>query len=240
MTSPQSPTPTTGPLTIELVARALPTNLKKSVTQGLIDQLNSVSADPEIAEAIRDNFLSYTKVLQEGRFKAEDYLNAVKFVSFKLMGYSNQDSYFRTFPQRYQALMARGANSQEISAYVSMYAKGKLVNLILEQTLVPTWVLNQDAYQKAINTQVRLMTQAKSEMVQATAANSILTHLAKPKEAGPLVNIDLRENSGVNELREMLGKLAKQQKELIESGVSTKEIAAQVIVEAEPTDAGNS
>lgn len=224
-------------LTVDLVARALPANLKKSATQSLVDQLNNISSDPEIAEAIRENFLSYTKVLQEGRFKAEDYLNAVKFVSFKLMGYSNQDSYFRTFPQRHAALVARGADAQEISAYVSMYAKGKLVNLILEQTLVPTWVLNQDVYQKAINVLASEMTTARSEMVRVTAANSILTHLAKPKEAGPLINLDMRETSGVNELRDMLGKLAQQQKNLIEQGTSTKDIAAQPIIEVEPDDA---
>jgi len=221
-------------LTLDQVARALPANLRKSVTQHLVDQLNNVAQDPVHAEAIRENFLSYTKVLQEGRFKTEDYLNAVKYVSYKLMGYSNQDAYFRTFPQRYQALVARGADSQEISAYVSMYNKGKLVNLILEQTLVPSWVLNQDAYQKAINTQVDLMTNAKSEMVRATAANSILTHLAKPKEAGPLVNIDMTESSGVNELRDMLTKLAQQQQDMIRQGMTTpKEVAAQALIEAE-------
>lgn len=220
-------------LTVDLVARALPANLKKSVNQSLVDQLNNVSADPEIAESIRENFLSYTKVLQEGRFKAEDYLHAVKFVSFKLMGYSNQDSYFRTFPQRHAALVSRGATPQEISAYVSMYAKGKLVNLILEQTLVPTWVLNQDVYQKAINVLASEMTSARSEMVRVQAANSILTHLAKPKEAGPLINLDMRETSGVNELRDMLGKLAQQQKSLIEQGVTTRDIAAQPILDDE-------
>jgi hypothetical protein len=220
-------------LTVDQVARALPANLKKSATQSLVDQLNNLGTDPDIAEAIRENFLSYTKVLQEGKFKPEDYLYAVKFVSFKLMGYSNQDAYYRTFPQRHAALVARGADPQEISAYVSMYAKGKLVNLILEQTLVPTWVLNQDIYQKAINTQADLMVNAHSEMVRMQAANSILTHLAKPKEAGPLINLDMRENSGVNELREMLGKLANQQRALIEEGMATREIAAQPIVEVE-------
>lgn len=224
------------PLTVDQVARALPANLKKAATQSLTDQLNNISTDPEIAEAIRDNFISYTKVLMEGRFKTEDYLNAVTFVSFKLMGYSNQDSYFRTFPQRHQQLVARGADPQEISAYVSMYAKGKLVNLILEQSLVPSWVLNQDLYQKAINTQADLMLHARSDMVRMQAANSLMTHLAKPKEAGPLINIDIRENSGVNELRDMLGKLAKQQKELIEQGVPTRDIASQAIIDVKPEE----
>ena len=218
-------------VTIEQVTRALPANLKGSATQSLVDMINNCVVDPIMAEQVRDNFMSYTKVLQEGKFKTEDYLHAVIYVSHKLMGMSNQDAYFATFPNRYQALVAKGTSTKDISAYVSAYNKGKLVNLILEQTLVPSWVLNHDAYQKAINTQVDLMTNAASELVRTQAANSVLTHLAKPKEAGPLINIDLRENSGMNELKDMLVKLATQQRDLITAGVPTKVIAEQTIIE---------
>lgn len=220
-------------LSLEQVTRALPANLKGAATQSLVDTLNNCVNDPIIAEQVRDNFISYTKVLQEGKFKTEDYLHAVIYVSHKLMGMSNQDAYCKTFPQRHQALVAKGTSNKDIAAYVSAYNKGKLVNLILEQTLVPSWVLNQDAYQKAINTQVELMTTAASELVRTQAANSILTHLAKPKEAGPLVNIDLRETSGMNELKDMLGRLATQQLDLIKSGVPTKIIAEQKLIEIE-------
>lgn len=220
-------------LTIQEVEKALPPNLKTAVTQSFVDRINSIVSDPIIAEQVRNNFISYTKVLQDGKFKTEDYLHAVTYCSFKLMGLSNQDAYFRTFPQRHAALVAKGTSAKDIASYVSMYNKGKLVNMIMEQTLVPSWVLNQDAYQKAINTQVELMTTAASEMVRTQAANSILTHLAKPKEAGPLVNIDMRENSGMNELKDALVKLATQQRELIQSGVSTKTIAEQTIIEAD-------
>jgi hypothetical protein len=220
-------------LTLDIVQRALPSHLKRTVTQNLVDELNNIDKDPEVAATIRENFISYTKVLQEGRFKTDDYLNAVKYASFKLMGDSNQDAYFKTFPQRHHALVARGATPQEISAYVSMYAKGKLVNLILEQTLVPTWVLNADVYQKAINCLATEMSTARSEMVRVQAANAILTHLKKPEAVGPLINIDIGNQTGINELRDTLSQLAKTQKELIEKGVSTKEIAAQSIVDAE-------
>lgn len=220
-------------LTIQEVEKALPPNLKSVVTQSFVDRINNIVNDPIVAEQVRNNFISYTKVLQDGKFKTEDYLHAVTYCSFKLMGLSNQDAYFRTFPQRHAALVAKGTSAKDIASYVSMYNKGKLVNMIMEQTLVPSWVLNQDAYQKAINTQVELMTTAASEMVRTQAANSILTHLAKPKEAGPLVNIDMRENSGMNELKDALVKLATQQRELIQSGVSTKTIAEQTIIEAD-------
>lgn len=217
-------------LTLQQVAHALPPNLKNNVTQQLVDNINNCVADPIMAEAIKDNFLSYTQVLSEGKFKTEDYLSAVIYVSFKLMGMSNQDAYARTFPARYRTLLNNGTSAKDISSYVSMYNKGRLVNLILEKSLIPTWVLNQHIYQKAINVQADLMSNANSEMVRMQAANSILTHLAKPKEVGPLINLDLRESSGLNELKATLTQLAQQQRDLISNGITTKQIADQGLV----------
>ena len=224
-------------LTVDTVVRSLPATLRSSVDQAFVDKINNIVTDPLVAEQVRENFISYTSVLQDGRFKTEDYLHAVTYVSFKLMGMSNKDAYFRTFPARHQALVAKGTSEKDISAYVAAYSKGKLVNLIMEQSLVPTWVLNQDIYQKAINTQAHLMVNANSEMVRTQAANSILTHLAKPKEAGPLINFDMRENSGMNELRDMLKKVAEKQIEAINSGAATKDIAGQII-ESKADDLG--
>ena len=221
-------------LTVSEVAKALPPNLKGAATQAFVDQINNIVSDPVVADQVRTNFISYTKVLQDGKFKTEDYLHAVTYVSFKLMGMSNQDAYFRTFPARHAALVAKGTQAKDIAAYVSAYNRGKLVNMILEQTLVPSWVLNQDLYQQALNTQAQLMVNSPSDMVRTNAANSILTHLAKPKEVGALINIDMRENSGMNELRDTLTKLATQQQELIRSGVTAKAIAEQTIIDVDP------
>lgn len=224
-------------VTLDQVVMALPANLKSSASDNLVDKINNAASDPEIAEQIRDNFLSYTGVLKEGRFKTEDYLNAVKYISYQLLGKTNLESYSLTFPSRYTGLIAKGTASKDIAAYVSAYNKGKLVNLIREQTLVPTWVLNQDIFQKAINTQAELMISSQSDMVRMQAANSILTHLAKPKEAGPLVNIDMRETSGMNELKKALTDLATKQRDLIGSGVSTMDIAGQKLISGETYDA---
>lgn len=220
-------------LTVQEVQQAVPPNLKSAVTQALVDQVNQISNDPLVAEQIRNNYISYTGVLKDGKFKTDDYLHAVAYVSYKLMGYSNQDAYFKTFPQRHAALVAKGTTSKDISSYVHAYSKGKLVNLIFEQTLVPTWVLNQDLHQKALNVQADLMVNANSELVRSNAANSILTHLAKPKEAGPLINLELNQNSGMNELRDLLTQMAQKQRDLIAAGVPTKDIAEQKIIEGE-------
>lgn len=220
-------------ITVEQLATALPPKLKSSATQALADRINNAVSDPILAEQMRNNFISYVGIMKDGSYKMDDYLNAVMYVSYKLMGMSNQDAYFRTFPARHQALLAKGTSSKDIGAYVYAYNKGKLVNSIMEQTLVPSWVLNQHLYQEALNVQADLMHNAMSEMVRTTAANSILTQLQKPKEAGPLINIDLNESSGMNELKDLLGKMAKQQVSLIESGVSVESIASQKIIDVD-------
>ena len=221
-------------LTKDQVERSLPANLKSAATQPLVDMLNNIAADPLVAEQVRNNFISYTSVLKDGKFKTEDYVTAVNYVSYKLMGYINQDAYFKTFPQRHATLLAKGSTSKDISAYVSAYHRGKLVNLIMEQSLVPTWVLNQDLYQRALNTQADLMTNSGSDMVRQQAANSILLHLTKPKEAMNVqLNLDVKESSGMNEMKEALAQMAKQQQQLIAAGMTAKEIASSTIIDVE-------
>lgn len=216
-------------LTLDNVKKAVPAKLKDNIEQSFVDKLNNLANDPIVADQIRNNFISYAHVINDGKFSIEEYLSAVKYVSFKLMNLTNVDSYARTFPQRYAGLLARGTSQKDIASYVSAYNRGKLVNLILEQTLVPSWVLNQDIYQKAINTQAELMNNAKSERVKCMAADSILKALAKPEAAGPLVNIDMKETSGINELKQALVELAANQKKSIEKGILTPKN----IVEAE-------
>ena len=220
-------------LTVEIVKKVMPGRLRGAITQELVDKINTISTDPILTDEIKKNFIGYTGILQDGKYKTEDYLNAVVYISYKLMGYSNIDSYIKTFPQRYQVLVSKGLPQKDIAAYVTAYNRGKLVNKILEQTLVPTWVLNQDVYQKAINTQAALLN-SKNEKVRFMAADSILTHLAKPEKAGPLVNIEMNQNTGIEDLRETLVKLAEVQQNLIKQGkATTEQIAEQKIIEAE-------
>jgi len=216
-------------LTLNELTQALPTHLKSSASQSLVDLVNNVSSDPEAAEAVKENFVSFTSILKDGKFKIEDYLNAVAYVSYKLMGNSNREAYAKTFPTRYQALVARGASEKDISSYVSIYNQRKLVTLLMEQTLVPSWLLNQSVFQQAINTQVALMTGANSEKVRCDAANSILTHLKRPEKKEIQLDLGIAETSGMKELKEMLTTLAEKQQAAIGGGMQTKEIAHQAL-----------
>lgn len=223
-------------LTKELVERAVPATLKSSITQQLVDRINNATTDPIVAENIRENFIHYTGVLRDGKFKTEDYLNAVMYVSFKLMGDSNLEAYKKTFPLRYQDLLAKGTSSKDIAAYVAAHNKGKLVNLVFEQSAIPSWVLNQHIYQEAINEQYSLMTTAQSEKVRTEAANSLLTHLKRPEVIKSQIDVNLKDSSGMTELKETMRQLAEVQRNAIQNGTTAKLIAATPIVDAEFTE----
>lgn len=227
------------PLTEEDVKRALPSHLRASVTQHMVDTLNNLSSDSIVAQNIRDNFVGYSAIIKEGKFKVEDYIHAVAYVSFKLMGESNKDAYARAFPARYAKLIADGRSDKDISAYVAAYHKGKLVNMVMEQSIVPSWVLNQDMFQKALNVQADLMLNANSEKVRTDAANSILTHLKKPEAVKGQLSLDINESSGMKDLKDMLGQLAQQQQHLIQSGqAKTVDVAGSRLIDrAGATDA---
>ncbi len=213
-------------LTVEEFKDALPLKVKRSVNQELIDQINSTLSDPEMYEAYRDNLLSYTKVMADGRFKVSGYVDAVKYVSHKLMGCTNIEAYTKTFPGKYQRFVQQGVQAKDIASYVTAYNKSKLVNLIFEQTLIPSYVLNQDLYQRALNVQADLMINANSEKVRCDAANSLLTQLKMPEVTKVELDLKVREDSAIAALRATTLELARQQRLMIGSGVmNAQEIA---------------
>lgn len=219
-------------LSIEQFKQALPDKVKKSINQELIDQINNTLADPEMFEAYRDNLLSYTRVMADGRFKVTSYVDAVRYVSHKLMGCTNIEAYTKTFPDKYQRFIQQGVASKDIASYVTAYNKSKLVNLIFEQTLIPSYVLNQDLYQKALNVQAELMMDTDiSPKVRSDAANSLLTHLKMPETQKVELEIGVKEDSSIQSLRNTTLELARQQRLMMESGaMNAQEVAHSKLV----------
>lgn len=209
----------------------LPDKMKKNVNQALIDQINNTLSNPEEFEYYRNNLISYTSVLKDGKFQISQYLDAVRFVGFKLMGHTDKDSYIKTFPDKYQKFVADGVAAKDIASYITAYNKGKLVNLILEQTLIPVHVLNMDMYQKALNEQFLLGIGAKSEMVRATALNSVLAQLRPPEVKKLEMQITTPEDNSLNVLRKAMEDLATLNQGQIASGqVTAQGVAHQRLV----------
>lgn len=219
----------------ELLRNALPKHLRSLVTDSLLDTVNQIAnSDGVMRDSFRDNLIGYTQVLQDSKYKIQDYINAVRYCSYRLMGRGIFDSYRATFPDRYHRLLGEGASANHISGFASAYNKNKLVNMIMEQSLIPTYVLNQDVYQEAINIQAELMRSANSEKVRSDAANSLLTHLKQPEKSKIEIDVSVRETKSIDELREVTRALAQQQLQAISTGLMTVvEVAHSKIIQGE-------
>lgn len=215
-------------LTLNEVQDSLPAGQKGHITQDMVDQLNNLSKDPEEARYIRENFISFSQVLSEGRFKLGDYVRAVMYVSHKVMGKSNLEAYKSTFPDRHAQMVADGRQPKDIASYVAAYNKGKLVNLVYERAAIPTWVLNQDMFQSALNVNYEIMNDVSvSDKVRVEAANSILTHLKRPETNKAELKVEIGMNDGMKALEARLSEMAETQMKVIEGdGMTVQEVAA--------------
>nr|WP_281440859.1 hypothetical protein [Acinetobacter baumannii] len=205
----------------------MPEKFRKSVNQELVDQINTMLSDPDMYETFRDNLVSYTSVLQNGKFRVGDYVNAVKYVSYRLMNMTQLDAYRKTFPDKYQRFVAKGVLPKDIASYVTAYNKSKLVNEIMAQTMVPFHVLNQDLRQKALNKAVDLMMNASSEKVQVDATNIVLTHTKPPETQKVELDLGVKDSGVIEELRKATFEMAVQQQQLIKAGLKTAEETAE-------------
>ena len=115
---------------------------------------------------------------------------------------------------------------------ITRYNKGKLVNLILEQSLVPSHVLNQDMFQRALNKQLELLDNDEvSFKVQSDAANSLLTHLKPPANAKIELEVSNKNDGMLEDLNNTMRSLALKQAEIIDQGLMTaKDVAHQGIL----------
>ena len=222
------------PLTDEEFKLVLPPAIKKSVNTELMDKINKTLMDEETLESFKENLISYTHVMSQGKFKIDQYINAVKYVSFKLMGLTNKDAYIKTFPEKYLKFIKQGVASKDIASYSTAYNKSKLVNLIYAQTLTPTHVLNAALHQESINIQAEIMRTAKSEKTRSDAAAHLMAHLKPPEAAKMELDVTLKQDETIAALHHTTMELAKKQHELIKNGThSVKTIAESTLINSE-------
>jgi hypothetical protein len=197
---------------------------RKYLTDDVVNVINS-EPNSELRRVFRDNTLSFASVLSTGKHSLAAYVNAVKFVSLKLLGDKSSTAYSKVFPDRYQNLVDKGTSPSQIASFADNYGKTGLITKIMEQTMVPTHILNAGVYQEAINVQANLMYTAKSEMVRQKAAESLINNLAAPALAKVELEVNYN-NDMVEDLRATTKALAQQQLKMIMNGQSSaKEIA---------------
>jgi hypothetical protein len=225
-------------MTKEQFQAVLPPQVKKNISQDLIDDVNNMLADPETVAVYRENVIGFADVMSKGRFKITNYLAAVKYVSFVMLGSNNFDAYIKTFPDKYAGFISRGVPKEHIYSYAKAFKGSKLVIEIMRTTMVPVCIVNQANVQEAINTQVDLMRNAKSEKVRNDACTSLIVNLKQPETVKMELDIGVSDNNGaIQELRDATSALAEQHQRLIKSGhMSAHDVAQSELMIAEEED----
>jgi hypothetical protein len=222
-------------LTVEMFQAALPEKMRKCVNDELINSVNAVLSNPDDYAIYRENLISYTHVMMDGKYKIENYLEAVRYAGFKAMGHTNNDAYMKTFPDKWQRWIREGVASKDMASYVTAYHKGKLVTAILTQMMIPSHILNQDMFQAALNIQFKLMNDEDvSPKVRSDAANSLLTHLKPPETKQIELNVSNAPSNELKDLGRAVQELVANQRLAIQSGsLNAQDIAHSRLVSKE-------
>lgn len=219
-------------ITIEEFKEAMPAHVRKNVNDGLMVEINNAMQDPETLAVYRENVVGLTSVMREGKFKMNDYLNAVKFVTHKLLADDNVTAWSKTFPTRYREALQRGTDRSAIASIASRYGSSKLVILLMGQTMMPTHILNAPLFQKALNVQATLMMTAVSEKVRCEAAANLLMTLKPPEIRKVELDIAVREDDTIRALRATTLELSRKQQAMIENGeLSVKSVAESKLID---------
>lgn len=201
-------------------------------SEELLQTLNELEMDG--AELVRENWLTHATVLRENSCSMEQYTTAVKYVSLKQMGHTNQSAYSIALSDRYQELVAKGYDEKRISSHIAAFHKGAVVQKILAQSTIPLWMLYQDEQHKAIGVLVRLMTDPEvSYKVQSDSADKLLNHIKRPETARVQLDITTRQSDGMTELQTMMRDLAERQLRMLNNGGDLREVANLPILTAE-------
>ena len=225
----------------QAIRAVVPKNLTRFISDDFLEEIDRVETNPEVADRIKENALSYANVLEgQNNIQIGKYIQAVIYASYKLVGHTTLQCYAKTFPDRYANLVSRGVPKEDIVKYGQGIERTKLFSKIMEQAIIPSWILNQDLFQKALNVQASLMMTASSEKVRCDAANSILTHLARPKEVPNIViNNNTSGSDALASLNAAMHDLAMNQQTRIINGEATQHIAKEAIVHDNTDDQEN-
>ena len=213
------------------LVEALPPQMRKGLNQATLETIANVIADPDAMERFKENFITYTTALTGQKYSLQQYIDAVMYVSYKKMGYKNNEAFRRTFPKKMDRYYRENKTEAHINALVSSYNKTLIVTKIMEQSMIPVHILNQDAFQAAVNAQLRILNTSKNDLAVVKAADSLMNHLKPPTETKVQIDVGIQETPMQQEFKQESARLAQLQRELILSGKYTaKQIAEMPVV----------
>jgi hypothetical protein len=150
------------------------------------------------------------------------------------LGKTDIDAWTATFPERYDRLLKSGIKREDIYPHASMYKSNKLVVALMEQSLVPSYILNAPLHQQALAEAANMMINARSEMAKAKAIELVLNYTKAPETSKIKIDLGVQDVDAIADLRKVTQELAAAQMLAIKSGASSvREIAESTIIEVE-------
>lgn len=194
-------------LTVESVKRAVGRNRVRYVDEEFVETLKKSLKESQIEGIYAENFFGWIDCI--GSNTLMSYVNAVKFVSWKLYGLTDINAYRATFPDRFARFVEEKKSRDYINGFASMYSRGKLVVELMKRTLIPSYVLNAPVFQEAINKLVEIIRDdSVKPMPKIKACETILNYTKQPEVIEGNLKIDLGRNDMIGELRDVTEKLA--------------------------------
>lgn len=223
--------------TVEEVKNIYPVRISQKVLERVTKIINNSTDDMDYfyAKQYRDNLISFIDIIRDTKHKIsfEDYANACKFCTFKLAGNTDIRAFSLTFPDKVLDSERKGNPNSYLYSYATMYSKSKAVTEVMSKLMIPSYIMYQDIFHKAVHTQAEIMLDPKvSPKVRSDAANSLMTHLKQPEIKKAELDIKVNNNDAINSLSEALSNLSGKQRELILEGeYSVKDISETILVQ---------
>lgn len=220
----------------EQLQKLLPKNKKHLANDAILSLLRDPLDSSHISEFITDNFISYTDLLKNSStYGLKDYINAVKFASYRMLGDTWLECFKKTFPAKYEEHLAVGKTLDALRARADAFSRTKLVQSILERGYIAPYLLNQPLFQEALNTASKIMLDEKvSPMVRVQAAKTVLEYTKAPEVQKLQMEVGIKANDDLLQLEDTMNKLADVVYTGIQNGkLTSKEAIESTIIEAE-------
>ena len=200
---------------------------KKVLTQEVVDDINTLTVDPEYGQEFQNAIVTHTSIL-EGKdgWSLNQYIDAVKFYSLTAASNSQVDAYVKVFPERLQARLDRGQNKDDMRGEASRFNATELVNRIRSNALVPLHLVNQGTTQLAINTLTTLMLSGRSEVARVSAATALLKELRPPEAQQVELQLGMSDAAIEAHAKQatQLTEIAENQRRLLQAGANINDI----------------
>lgn len=218
----------------EQMQKFLPKNKKHLASDTMVQLLQDPLNTDNIQEFITENFISYTDLLKDtSAYGLKEYINAVRFASYRMLGDTWLDCYKKTFPDRYEQHLADGKSLDALRARADGFSRTKLVQTMLERGYVAPYILNQPLFQQALNTAANIMLNEKTPaMARVQAAKTVLEYTKAPEVQKLQMDIGVKASDELNQLEETMNRFA----QMIHQGIHTGVLNSKEAIESNIID----